>query len=208
MQETYGPTILEKKTKRLQKETGNMNLRSKLHVDLPPRELFIRAIVRPAKLMFLSPICGLMAFYMAVVYAILYLLFTTFTFVFEDNYGFSESTVGLVYIGCGVGMLLGLAVLGKTSDPMMQRLAAKYNDGKLKPEYRLPLLMYAGPLIPIGLFLYGWTAQYQVRLPSLPQIYQPCGVLKYDIKAQRCWLSTCDPLLPPARKHPHTLTPT
>ena len=162
MSETYAPTILANKTKRLQKETGNMNLRSKTHVDLPPKELFIRAIVRPAKLMFLSPICAAMNLYMAVTYAILYLLFTTFTFVFEQQYGFSESTVGLVYIGSGIGMLLGLAVSGALSDPLMKRLAAKHNDGRIKPEYRLPMLMYAGPLIPVGLFVYGWAAQYHV----------------------------------------------
>ena len=162
MRETYGPTILAQKTKRLQKETGNMNLRSKLDLGLSPKTLFISSIIRPAKILCLSPICALMSLYMAVVYAILYLLYTTFTFVFEQSYGFSESTVGLVYIGCGIGQLLGLAVLGKTSDPVMKSLAVKHNDGKLKPEYRLPLLMYAGPCIPLGLFLYGWAAQYHV----------------------------------------------
>lgn len=60
-------------------------------------------------------------------------------------------------------MIIGLAVLGKTSDPTIKRLAAKYNDGKPKPEYRLPLMMYAGPTIPIGLFIYGWTAQYHIQ---------------------------------------------
>ncbi|KAK4546145.1 hypothetical protein LTR36_002282 [Oleoguttula mirabilis] len=179
MDETYAPTILEKKTKRLQKETGNLNLRSKLYVDLPPKELFIRATVRPAKLMFLSPICGLMSFYMAVVYSILYLLFTTFTFVFEESYGFSESTVGLVYIASGVGMLFGLAVLGKLSDPIMQRLAAKHNNGKIKPEYRLPMLIYAGPFIPAGLFLYGWAAQYQIQwaVPLLGTLLVGIGLI-------------------------------
>lgn len=58
--------------------------------------------------------------------------FTTFTFVFEEHYGFSESTVGLVYIGCGVGNLLGLAVLGKISDPIMKYMAKKHNGGKPK----------------------------------------------------------------------------
>jgi hypothetical protein len=99
---------------------------------------------------------------MAVVYGILYLLFTTFTFVFEENYGFSQNIVGLVYIGLGIGMLFGLAVLGATSDRLMKRLAAKHNQGKVKPEYRLPMLMWAGPTIPIGLFIYGWTAQHTV----------------------------------------------
>lgn len=52
-------------------------------------------------------------------------------------------------------MLLGLAVLGSLSDPLMKRLAEKHNGGNLKPEYRLPMLMYGGPFIPLGLFLYG-----------------------------------------------------
>ena len=163
MRETYAPTILERRAKRLRKETGNPNLRSKLAIDLPPRQLFMQSITRPMKLLLLSPICTLMSLYMAIVYAILYILFTTFTFVFEEHYGFSSSTVGLVYIGCGAGNLIGLAILGKVSDPIMKRLAKKHNDGKVKPEYRLPMLMYAGPFIPIGLFIYGWTAQYQVQ---------------------------------------------
>lgn len=62
-------------------------------------------------------------------------------------------------------MLLGLLLLGKSSDPLMKHLANKHNDGKLKPEYRLPILIYAGPTIPLGLFIYGWTAQYQVSFP-------------------------------------------
>lgn len=61
IQETYAPVLLERRTKRLRKETGNMNLRSKLEQNLPPREIFVRAIARPTKLMFLSPICALMS---------------------------------------------------------------------------------------------------------------------------------------------------
>ncbi|EMC91426.1 hypothetical protein BAUCODRAFT_327165 [Baudoinia panamericana UAMH 10762] len=179
MRETYATTLLQRKTKRLQKETGNMNLRSKLDSNLDAKTLFIQAIVRPTKLLFLSPICGFMALYMAFIYAILYLLFTTFTFVFEDSYHFSESTVGLVYIGCGIGMLLGLLMLGVSIDPLMKRLANKHNDGKIKPEYRLPILMYTGWTIPFGLFLYGWTAQYEIHwaVPLLGTLFVGIGLI-------------------------------
>lgn len=156
--ETYAPTLLERKTKRLRKETGNQNLRSKLEQKIGPKEVFIRAITRPTKLMFLSPICALMSLYMAVVYGILYLLFTTFTFVFQEAYGFSESTVGLTYIGLGIGNFIGLAALGYSSDRVLKHLTAK-NGGKSKPEYRLPPLIWGAPFIPAGLFIYGWTAQ-------------------------------------------------
>ncbi|KAH9844481.1 Major Facilitator Superfamily [Teratosphaeria destructans] len=179
LRETYATTILGRKAKRLRKETGNLDLRSKYDLGISTKELWIRSLVRPAKMMFLSPICAMMSLYMAVVYAILYLLFTTFTYVFEDDYGFSASTVGLVYIGAGVGVLLGLAILGVTSDPIMKRLAAKHNEGKLKPEYRLSLLMYAGPSVPVGLFLYGWTAQYHVQyvVPLLGTLFVGIGLI-------------------------------
>lgn len=179
MKETYAPTLLERKARRLRKETGNMNLRSKLDNGLSPRQLFIRAIVRPTKLMLLSPICAFMSLYMAVVYGFLYLLFTTFTFVFEDNYGFSSSTVGLVYIGLGIGNFIGLALLGFSSDRTMMYLARKYNDGVIKPEYRLPLLMYVGPALPLGLLIYGWTAQYHIQwaVPLLGTLFVGVGLI-------------------------------
>jgi hypothetical protein len=52
--------------------------------------------------------------------------------------------------------------LGYSSDKILKRLMAK-DGGKAKPEYRLPPLIYGSPFIPIGLFIYGWTAQYEVH---------------------------------------------
>lgn len=116
---------------------------------------------------------------MAVIYGILYLLFTTFTFVFEKNYGFSQSIVGLVYIGLGIGMLVGLFILGTFSDKIMKALANKHNNGVLKPEYRLPMLMYSGPFIPAGLFLYGWAAEYTIQwaVPLLGTMFVGLGLI-------------------------------
>jgi multidrug resistance protein len=101
--ETYAPTLLERKAAKLRKETGNLQLRSVLTKQIPPREVFTRAIARPMKMLFLSPIVGLMSLYIAINYGILYLFFTTITFVFEGTYGFSSGAVGLSYIGVGIG---------------------------------------------------------------------------------------------------------
>lgn len=108
--ETYAPVLLEKKTKKLRVETNNQELRSALDNGLSSKERLTRAMVRPFKMLFLSPIVGLMAVYAAFVYGILYLLYTTFTFVFEQYYGFSSSNVGLTYLGSGIGMFIGLFV--------------------------------------------------------------------------------------------------
>ena len=161
--ETYHPVLLEKKAARLRKETGNQDFRSKLAKDIPPKEIFIQAIFRPMKMLFLSPIVSLMALYIAVNYGILYLFFTTITFVFEGHYHFSSGAVGLSYIGIGVGMILGMAVLGVTSDKIIRQQQAK--GGEVKPEHRLPLrLTLPGAIaLPVGIFVYGWTTQYHVH---------------------------------------------
>lgn len=160
--ESYAPVLLARKAARLRKETGNENLRAKGALQIPPRELFIRCIVRPMKMLFLSPIVLLMSLYVAVNYGILYLLFTTITFVFEGTYHWSPGSVGLSYIGTGVGMIIGMVVLGAVSDRIIKKHQAK---GNVKPEHRLPVVLtLPGALgLPFGLFLYGWTTDKGVH---------------------------------------------
>ena len=106
-----------------------------------------------------SPIVLLLSITMAVVYGYLYLLFTTLTEVFETQYGFSAGTVGLTYLGLGIGMFIGIAIFGGLSDYLVKRLAA---NGVMKPEYRLPPMIPGFFCIPIGLFIYGWTTEKHV----------------------------------------------
>lgn len=98
----------------------------------------------------------------ALQYRYLYLLFTTMTGVFTQNYGFSARSVGLAYLGIGIGMFGGLFVTGVLSDSIVKKLAAR-NNGELKPEYRLPPMIPAAFTTPVGLFLYGWSAHYEVH---------------------------------------------
>lgn len=143
-----------------------MDLRSKLDIGLSAKDLFWRSIVRPMKMLFLSPIVLALAVYLGVVYGYLYLLFTTFTVVFEGQYGFSSSDVGLTYLGLGIGSLMGLAIFGVLSDRIVKAKSKPRADGsgtEMKPEYRLPPMVTGAFLIPIGFFIYGWTAYYKVQ---------------------------------------------
>ncbi|KIW01000.1 uncharacterized protein PV09_07518 [Verruconis gallopava] len=162
LRETYAPVLLERKAARLRKRTGNMNLRSKMHHGLTPKEYMARSLIRPTKMLLFSPIVFFLSLYMAVVYGYLYLLFTTITGVFEGKYHFSPANVGLAYLGIGIGMFGGLFVTGLLSDSIVKKLSAR-NNGVLKPEYRIPPMIPAAFSIPIGLFMYGWTANYGVQ---------------------------------------------
>lgn len=67
LKESYAPVILEKKARRLRKETGNQELRSALAGNATtPTEKLKAAIVRPLKLLFRAPIVTAMALYIAV----------------------------------------------------------------------------------------------------------------------------------------------
>lgn len=108
----------------------------------------------------LSPIILGLSLLTAVAYGTLYLLFTTVTDVFVTRYGI-VTNVGLVYLGFGVGQFAGLFVFGLVSDAMMRKLTTR-NGGEMKPEYRLPPMLPGAAMIPVGLLIYGWSAQYHV----------------------------------------------
>lgn len=155
MRETYAAVILNRKAADLRKSTGNSFWVSKLDTGLTPLALFKRSIIRPMKLLLFSPIVLALSTFCALVFGLTFLLFTTFPLVFEEQYGFSSGITGLSYLGLGVGMIFGLGLFSVLSDRMLK---AQAGDGVMKPEYRLPLMVYFTPVIPIGFFWYGWSA--------------------------------------------------
>ncbi|KAI0809996.1 cycloheximide resistance protein [Xylaria sp. FL0064] len=172
MKESFGPVILQRKTERLRKETGNPLLRSKLDIGLSPSDFFKRSAIRPIKMFIKSPIVCIMALYTSLTYGYLYIQFTTMTEVFQDQYGFSTQLVGLSFLGLGIGSLIGVLIYSGTSDKYIRRKAAEADKlaeetgaekQGMKPEYRLPLLPLGAICIPVGLFIYGWPAQYKVH---------------------------------------------
>ncbi|MCJ1265020.1 hypothetical protein MMC22_004895 [Lobaria immixta] len=169
LRETYPVVLLERKAARLRKETGNPDYRSKLASNSTPKKLFKHSIIRPLKMLICYPIVTVMCTYVAVLYGVLYLLFATYSFVFREVYGFSTSAAGLVFIAGGLGTLAGLFYIGYFSDRTLKKRAAA---GKtITPEDRLPFIItIPGSLtFPIGLFVYGWSAQEHVHW-MVPQI--------------------------------------
>ncbi|KAJ4362418.1 hypothetical protein N0V83_010511 [Neocucurbitaria cava] len=174
-EETYPPTLIERKCKKLKKLTGNQALRTDVHMDRKPSHVFGRAIIRPLRLLFLSPIVSILSLYMGVVYGFMYLLFTTFPLVFQVQYGFGTGTIGLTYLGLGIGSLLGLGVAGYMSDRIYHKKAV---DGRMEPEWRIVPLIPSAFLIPAGLFWYGWTTYYKTHwiLPELGTVLIGIGI--------------------------------
>lgn len=170
--ETYAPVILERKVVKLRKSTGNPNLRSKLDHGLHPRDYFKRSILRPCKMILFSPICLIASLYVGLAYGYMYLMFSSMTPLFMQIYSFSEGEAGLAFLGLGVGSMAGVIWFSRMSDRYGKKKAEKERvvaeaEGRepegMKPEYRLPPLRYGSILLPAGLFIYGWTADYKTH---------------------------------------------
>ncbi|KAJ5114106.1 hypothetical protein N7456_002640 [Penicillium angulare] len=158
--ETYAPVLLQRKAAKLRKATGNPNILVKGQNKVPPSTLLKRAVSRPVKMFLFCPVVTGLAIYNAVVYGFTYLLFSTFSVVFQGQYNFAEGRLGLVYLGLAIGFLISISIASYTNDKTYQRLTKRH--GIAKPEYRLDSLIYGAIAIPVGFFIYGWTTEKHV----------------------------------------------
>lgn len=165
-EETNPRVLMDRKVKRLRKELGRPDLRS-CYED-PNQEpqsqgrILRNGLVRPTKMLFLSPIVLFLSIYMAFTYGVLYLLFTTIPIVFRERYRFGTGVAGLVYISMGVGNFAGWAVITAYSDRSVVR-QTKANGGVFEPEMRMPICIWFGACLPVTFFWYGWTVQTDVH---------------------------------------------
>lgn len=164
MRETHPPTLLEHKAVRLRASTGNPALHSALsRTHLSPRRVLMQALVRPTALLVRSPILLVMSAYVALVFGLMYLLFTTFTPIFEGQYGFSTAMSGLTYLGLGVALIMAMLVFRTLGARVATRCMKRDGVDSPLPEHRLVLMIWFSPFVGLGLFMYGWTAEKQVH---------------------------------------------
>ena len=183
MRETNATVLLNWKAAKLRKETGNPHLVSKTDLKFSASQLLVRAVLRPSKMLIFSPIVLLLSLFCAFVFGLIQLLFTTFPSVFEHAYGFGPGIAGLSYLGLGFGFILGLVLFAVLSDKLLHQ---KPGGEVAIPELRLPLMVWFSPLIPVGIFWYGWSAQQHAHwiVPILGTFFIGLGSLFIIMPAQ------------------------
>lgn len=164
MRETHPMILLERKAARLRASTDNPKLRSKLaRTHVSSNQVLAQALVRPTVLLVRSPVVLFTSLYVALVFGLMYLLMTTFTSVFEGHYGFSTATSGLSFLGLGVALVSAMVVFRTVGSRVQAARMEADGVDQPRPEYRLILMMWFSPFVGLGLFVYGWTVQYQVH---------------------------------------------
>jgi len=179
--ETYAPYLLHLKAKRIRKETGNDKYRAPGEEDLhmPVWRKVASTSARAFKMLFTQPIVQVMALYMGFSYGILYLMLSTYPMLWSEQYGQSPGRAGLNYISLGLGFFFGAPFCGKLNDVIYKKLKAKTKDGKGQPEFRMPLVIVVSTFVPIGLLIYGWSAQVHTHwiVPNIGAFFFAIGTI-------------------------------
>ncbi|KAJ9143083.1 Efflux pump antibiotic resistance protein [Pleurostoma richardsiae] len=167
--ETYAPYILQKKAERRRRETGDPRYQTvleRLHTVQSKSPSILstigRALARPIRLLAFHPIIQVTAMISAFNYGVLYIVLSSFADLWTQQYGTSVELSGLHYIACALGEGAGSQLGAPLMDRLYKHMKARSGNEHM-PEYRVPLT-FAGALIgPLGLFIYGWTAQNHVH---------------------------------------------
>jgi MFS transporter, DHA1 family, multidrug resistance protein len=178
--ETFTPVLLATKAKKLRKAEPEKKQEAYAEhekLDWSFKGVIYRSIYRPFYMLYKELILVLITIYLSVIYGVLYArkcpslcshdkqflkhfhaVFEAFPVAFIDRRGFTISQNGLTFIGIGVGSTIG-ALLNICFSLHYPQLVKKWK-GFPPPEERLYGAMVAGPCFVVGIFWFGWTAQY------------------------------------------------
>lgn len=97
--ETYAPTILANRAKKLRKQTGSDEHVTEQDLDLRPfSERLIIFLIRPLQLLFRELIVFLISLYMSVLYGLLYMFFVAYPIIYQQGKGWSAGSTGLMFV--------------------------------------------------------------------------------------------------------------
>ncbi|KYK59039.1 benomyl/methotrexate resistance protein [Drechmeria coniospora] len=181
--ETHGPTILRHKAERIREAAlpGYEDVKAPAEEqDRSLRTVYKVALTRPWIILF-DPISFLCAIYLAVVYTLLYMLFSIYPIVFQEKRGWNAGVGQLPLIGTVVGAVIGsLVVLYDTRRHVKKVENGTLSVADLEPEHRLPLGMVGGVGFAITMFWLAWSAEFNSVhwiVPTLAGVFLSASLL-------------------------------
>jgi multidrug resistance protein len=177
--ETLPAIVLRNKAKRIRALNipGHENVKAPVEVtDRKLLFMFRIALTRPWKIL-VDPISFAAAVYLAVVYALLYMLFTIYPIVFQQKRGWNSGVGELPLLGTAIGAVIGGGIIFANSARDRKKLEAGY---KSVPEDRLPVAMLGSLIFPITMFIFAWTGEYNSVhwvVPTLAGVFLSSSIL-------------------------------
>lgn len=186
-QETYAPVIQRKLGYRIKypqtdasglssrfsprRIAHNLGWMSAMVSRAEASDAFYKAFTRPPRLLFGNPVAFLTCVYYSYLYSIIYMFLIGTPMLFGPppfkvpglfSYEWPRGTLALAYVGSAIGFGSAALTAATQQDRIYKYLARKNGDNG-QPEYRFVLTQIGSILLPIGLFIFGWTAQAQTH---------------------------------------------
>lgn len=161
LKETYEPLLLTKKAKELRIGTHNWTIHSK-HEEwtLTWDEMINVHLIRPFKMLF-TPIVFVIALFASYVYGLFYLIITTMPEAFTMSRGWEGTIATLPNIALLFGVFFGCFL--QMSATIRYARLLKENGGKPLPEERFSLMIFTAWMMPVGIFIFGWTSNSNIH---------------------------------------------
>lgn len=164
MPETSAHTILLHRARRLRKLTGDLRLQSQSEIDqrhMAPSAVVWDALIKPLEIMMKDPSIFFVNLYTGYFYGVFYTFFEVFPLVFPVFYGFNLGQTGLTFLSCLIGVILGLSAYFAYLQFYM--VPDNIKHGFREQEHRLVPAIIGSFLLPIGLFIFAWTARSSIH---------------------------------------------
>lgn len=169
--ESHRPTLLRKQQQRWRKElqrrddleskasSGPEDHNTRSAAPTPSlKERLITALKRPFVYLFTEPLVMIVCFYQAILYGMLYGLLGAFPYAFMDLRGLSRLNTSWMYLSILLGFVIGAAAIGCLLQDRQFKRA--WDTGTYTPESRIGPAVWGSFAVPIGLFIFAWTAPY------------------------------------------------
>lgn len=116
LRETHAPTLLRKEAAKIRDAIPESQSPLEPPARIVATKVLMLALVRPIRILFISPVIFLLYLYGLYFNFWSSVLFTTIGLVFQSSYDFSTPQAGLTYLGLGVGGLFFVAIFGHSSN--------------------------------------------------------------------------------------------
>lgn len=156
--ETYEPILLRRKAERLRKSTGDNRWYAPIErSDTSLYKSILTSSRRPMALIFKDYMTLALCFYTGFTLAIVYMFFVSFPYIYRTVFHFNIQDQGLSFLGLILGLSLTALVSPSIVNHYHEKLMDK-NGGVHKVEHRFLPLMVGVFIVPVGLFIIGWTS--------------------------------------------------
>lgn len=136
------------------------------------------SLSRPFHLLLTEPILFSFSLWVSFSWAVLYLTMSAVPLVYKKVYGFHAQGYGAMFASICVGALL-FTPLAIYQERWAHKLPLyRISESAKAPEHRLLFACFESLLLPIGLFIFGWTARPEISfiVPAIGLVLATMGI--------------------------------